>query len=90
MRTQTATSRGTNFYPTVDYGLAPERLQDCSLRPIARTQARMIGIDKLWAAYPWADTVDAHMFLDGLDAGERFALGSQDSEECSDGESASA
>jgi hypothetical protein len=37
-----------------------------------QTIARIQGIDKVMAIYPWVDVVDLRMFLSGFEAAERF------------------
>jgi hypothetical protein len=37
-----------------------------------QTIARIQGIDRLMAIYPWVDAVDLRMFLSGFDEAERF------------------
>jgi hypothetical protein len=46
----------------------------------SRTSAYIEGIGNLWAKYPWIDTFDLKVFLDGFDAGERYSPHSSDSE----------
>jgi hypothetical protein len=43
-----------------------------------RTNARSVGIQELTSRYPWANTVELEMFLEGFDKGEQFALGRLD------------
>jgi hypothetical protein len=40
-----------------------------------RSNARSAGIQELKSRYPWANTVELEMFLEGFDKGEQFALG---------------
>ena len=54
-------------------GPSLERDQTGQYRRNARTHARAEGIKALWAKHPWADRPDLQMFLDGFDAGERYA-----------------
>lgn len=77
-------------HPSVDFGPALRRLPDGSLQPENRTIARSDGIDILLAKYPWADCVDARIFLAGFDAGERFGLDSRNSGSREDTDVASA
>lgn len=45
------------------------------LVPNERTNARSAGTIELKSRYPWANTVECLMFLEGFDKGEQFALG---------------
>jgi hypothetical protein len=83
MRTQNSIN-----FPSVDFGPALRRFPDGSLRPEVRTQARSLDTSRLEAKYPWVDTVDVRMFLEGFDAGERWSLDSRDSGERKDAASA--
>jgi hypothetical protein len=50
---------------------------ECLVRN-GRSNARSVGIQELKSRYPWANTVELEMFLEGFDKGERFALGKSD------------
>lgn len=61
-------------------GPAPLLFPDGSRRAQPRTLARSESIESLSAKYRWVDTVDLRMFLEGFDAGERYALGTAGTE----------
>ena len=65
----------------VDHGPCFRQMPDGSLQYVVRTQIRSFDIQKLQAIYPWVDILELRIFLMGFDAGERWALGSQDTEE---------
>jgi hypothetical protein len=58
----------------VSYGFAYERAPEGYLFPHRRTHARMSGIDSLRIQYPWANTLEELIFLEGFDKGEEYAL----------------
>ena len=64
--------RDTSSYSLLDFGPALQRLPDGSFVPSARTDGRSLGIDRLLARYPWADKLDAQIYLEGFDEGERW------------------
>jgi len=66
-------SQSTKQPPLVDFGPALIRCSDGFL-PQPRTHARAEYTKALLATYPWADTVDLRIFLNGFDAGEQWAL----------------
>ena len=77
---QNQIGRWKNHIEQVDLGPAFRALPDGSLVQESRTTARSEGIRNLSAKYPWTDLFDHQMFLDGFEAGERYAARSADSE----------
>jgi hypothetical protein len=67
--------RSIRAYKPIDFGPALRCREDGSWHANERTDARSKSIDMLLAKYPWADIEDARMFLEGFDAGEKWALG---------------
>jgi hypothetical protein len=65
--------------PSVDFGQAFERAPDGTYREDTRTLARSEYTRGLLAIRDWADSGDLQMFLMGFDAGEQWALRSEDS-----------
>lgn len=61
-------------------GPAFQRGQDQSFQQNKRTLARALGIQELWAKYPWTDQVDLEIFLRGFDAGEQWGHDNKDTE----------
>jgi len=57
----------------VDLGSAFQ-LQDGCWQENTRTNARAEGIERLKAIHPWADAVDARMFLIGFSEGEKSSM----------------
>jgi hypothetical protein len=72
-------THSTKEYRPVDFGLALQRQADGSYQPVARTVARSASTDRLLAKYPWADSVDVRIFLEGFDEGECWHSRSADS-----------
>ena len=70
-RTQTLLARK---HWGVDLGSVLERLPSGRLIQNERTDARSCGIRELVSAHPWASNIDLQIYLEGFDAGERFAL----------------
>jgi hypothetical protein len=52
-----------------------------------RTIARAEGIKKFQANYPWVDSVDIQMFLEGFDVGEEYCTTAQTSDHGNQGAS---
>jgi len=68
-------------YWGVDLGPAYCSLLSGCLVANERTDARSDGIQKLRSHYPWANTVLLDVYLEGFDAGERFASRKMDTSE---------
>jgi hypothetical protein len=62
-------------------GPAFQEESDQSFSQNKRTLARALGIQELWAKYPWMDQADLEIFLRGFDAGEQWGLRKQGTEE---------
>ena len=56
-----------------DLGPAYRQLPNGCLVANERSDVRSEGIQKLESRYPWANTVELEMYLEGFDAGEQFA-----------------
>jgi hypothetical protein len=60
-------------YGTVDLGPMLQQLPSGYLIPDMRTLTRNEGITALEKAHPWASNIEAEIFLEGFDWGERYA-----------------
>lgn len=68
----------------VSYGPAFSRDREGCLVPNAGSNVRAECTEKQGAIYPWVDSVDLQMFLDGFDAGEEWALRNHSRENSTD------
>lgn len=69
----------TRETPGLMYGPAFVDRDQC-LMPNKRTHARLECRENLLATHPWVDFADEQIFLEGFDAGERWALRKADME----------